>query len=100
MSDQIQQLFEERLARYQATIALEPTDRMMVAGTGSNNFAEIYAGYSRQEIMYDMTKWMAAESKFAEDFPQIDLLRAGDVQAAVQNYFCNPTIEFFHRKLH
>jgi uroporphyrinogen-III decarboxylase len=79
MSDEIEQLFEERLARYQATIALEPTDRMMVAGTGSNNLAEIYAGYSRQEIMYDINKWMAAESKFAEDFPQIDLLRAGRI---------------------
>jgi hypothetical protein len=77
MPDEIERLFEERLARYQAAIALEPTDRMLVAGTGSNNFAEIYAGYSRQEIMYDMNKWMAAESKFAEDFPQIDLLRAG-----------------------
>jgi hypothetical protein len=81
MSDAIQQLFEERLARYQATIALEPTDRMVVAGTGSNNFAEIYAGFSRQEIMYDINKWMAAESKFAEDFPQIDLLRAGRIWA-------------------
>ncbi len=79
MAAELEQLFEERLARYQATIALEPTDRMMVAGTGSNNFAEIYAGYSRQEIMYDINKWMAAESKFAEDFPQIDLLRAGRI---------------------
>ena len=79
MSERIQELFEERLARYQATIALEPTDRMIVAGTGSNNFAEIYAGYSRQEIMYDINKWTAAESKFAEDFPQIDLLRAGRI---------------------
>ena len=79
MSDGMEQLFEERLARYQATIALEPTDRMIVGGTGSNNFAEIYAGYSRQEIMYDINKWMAAESKFAEDFPQIDMLRAGRI---------------------
>ncbi len=68
MSDGMEKLFEERLARYQATIALEPTDRMLVAGTGSNNFAEIYAGFTRQEIMYDINKWMAAESKFAEEF--------------------------------
>jgi Uroporphyrinogen decarboxylase (URO-D) len=79
MAAEPEQLFEERLARYQATIALEPTDRMMVAGTGANNFAEIYAGYSRQEIMYDINKWMAAESKFAEDFSQIDILRAGRI---------------------
>jgi hypothetical protein len=52
------------LARYQATIALEPTDRMIVAGTDANYFAETYAGYSRQEIMYDINKWRAAESKF------------------------------------
>ena len=81
MPDGKEQLFEERLARYQATIALEPTDRMLVAGSGSNYFAEIYAGYSRQEIMYDMNKWMAAESRFAEDFPEIDLLRAGRIWA-------------------
>ncbi len=79
MSDDMKLLFDERLARYQATIALEPTDRMIVAGSGSNYFAEIYAGYSRQEIMYDVSKWIAAESKFVEDFPQIDLLRAGRI---------------------
>jgi hypothetical protein len=43
MSDEMERLFEERLARYQAAIALEPTDRMIVAGSGSNYFAEIYA---------------------------------------------------------
>jgi uroporphyrinogen-III decarboxylase len=83
MSEEIQQLFEERLARYQATIALEPTDRMVVAGTGSNYFAEVYAGHTRQEVMYDMNKWIEAESKFAEDFPQIDLLRAGRIWAPI-----------------
>ncbi len=81
MADDVRKLFDERLARYQATIALEPTDRMIVAGTGSNYFAEIYGGYSRQQIMYDMSKWTAAESKFVEDFPQIDLLRAGRIWA-------------------
>jgi len=83
MSEEIQQLFEERLARYQATIALEPTDRMMVAGTGSNYFGEVYAGYTRQEIMYDINKWIAAESKFVEDFPEIDLLRTGRIWAPI-----------------
>lgn len=78
---EMQQLFEERLARYQATIALEPTDRMVVAGTGSNYFAEVYAGYTHQEVMYDINKWLDAESKFAEAFPQIDLLRAGRIWA-------------------
>lgn len=46
----MQKLFDERLARYQATIALEPTDRMVVGGTGSNYFAETYAGYNLQGL--------------------------------------------------
>jgi hypothetical protein len=36
MSEAMPDLFNERLARYQAAIALEPTDRMVVGGTGSN----------------------------------------------------------------
>jgi len=75
MSEETQRLFEERLARYQATIALELTDRMVVAGAGSNSFAETYAGYTHQEIMYEDNKWIKAMSKFAEDFPEVDLLR-------------------------
>jgi hypothetical protein len=71
----MQRLFDERLARYQATIALEPTDRMIVGGSASNYFAEIYAGYSLQEIMYEGDKWIAAMSRFAEDFPQVDVLQ-------------------------
>jgi len=80
-NEEKRQLFEERLARYQATIALEPTDRMVVGGTGSNYFAEVYAGYSNQEVMYDINKWTDAECKFAEAFPQVDLLRAGRIWA-------------------
>lgn len=83
MSETTQQLFEERLARYQSTIALEPTDRTVIAGTGSNYLAEVYAGYTRQETMYDINKLIAAESKFAEDFPQIDLLRTGRIWAPI-----------------
>ena len=75
VSEEMQRLFEERLARYQATIALEPTDRMVVGGAGTNYFAEVYAGYSLQEIMYDGNKWMAAMSKFAADFPEVDVLQ-------------------------
>lgn len=80
-NQEMRQLFEERLGRYQATIALEPTDRMIVGGTGSNYFAEIAAGYNHQEVKYDINKWIDAESKFAELFPQIDLLRAGRIWA-------------------
>ncbi|MDP2931383.1 MAG: uroporphyrinogen decarboxylase family protein [Chloroflexota bacterium] len=76
MSQEMQRLFDERLARYQATIAREPTDRMVVAGTGSNYFTEAYAGYSFEEITYRDDKWLAAFTKFAEDFPEVELLRA------------------------
>lgn len=72
-----QKLYEERLARYQAAIALEPTDRMLIGGAGTNSFAWAYAGYSQQEIMYEDDKWIASMSKFAEDFPEIDVLRSG-----------------------
>lgn len=80
-SQEKQQLFEERVARYQATIALEPTDRMIVGGTGSNNFAEVYSGYTIQDIVYDMNKWTDSECKFVEAFPQIDMLRSGRIWA-------------------
>ena len=75
MSEEKKRLFNERLARYQATIALEPTDRMIVGGTGSNYFAEAFAGYNRQETIYDGIKWLDTMSRFAESFPEVDLLR-------------------------
>lgn len=75
MPEEMQKLFSERLARYQATIALEPTDRMVVGGAGTNYFAEIYAGYSLQEILYDGNKLIAAMSRFARDFPEVDILQ-------------------------
>jgi hypothetical protein len=37
-SEDTQELYEARLGRYQAAIALEPQDRMPIA-TGSNYFA-------------------------------------------------------------
>jgi len=75
LSEEKKRLFNERLARYQATIALEPTDRMIVGGTGTNYFAEAFAGYNHQETIYDGDKWIAAMSRFAEGFPEVDLLR-------------------------
>ncbi len=73
MSD-LKKLYETRLGRYQAAIALEPVDRVPLA-TGSNYFAEVYAGYTKQEVIYDPEKWLASEIKFCEDFPAIDVLR-------------------------
>jgi hypothetical protein len=79
MTEEKERLFEERLARYQATICLETTDRMPIGATGSNYFAEVYAGYSNQEIIYDSDKWIDAHIKFANDFPEVDVLRAGKI---------------------
>jgi hypothetical protein len=67
-------LFQRRLGRYQAAIALEPTDRIPIA-TGSNYFAEIYSGNTQQQTLYDPERWLAAEEIFIRDFPEIDVLR-------------------------
>jgi len=62
------------LGRYHAAIALEPHDRIPIA-TGSNYFAEIYSGNTKQETLYDPEKWLQAEIKFCQDFPEVDVLR-------------------------
>jgi hypothetical protein len=67
-------LFEERLGRYHAAIALEPHDRIPIA-TGSNYFAEVYSGNTKQETLYDPDKWLQAEIAFCKDFPEVDVLR-------------------------
>jgi uroporphyrinogen-III decarboxylase len=69
-----QNLFNERLGRYQAAIALEPTDRIPIA-PGTNYFAETYAGFTNQDIIYDSEKWLQAEIAFCKDFPGVDVLR-------------------------
>ena len=74
MSEDMKKLFDERLGRYQAAIALEPTDRVPIA-TGSNYFAEVYTGNTNQETIYDAEKWLQAELAFCRDFPEIDVLR-------------------------
>ncbi|MCL6478998.1 MAG: uroporphyrinogen decarboxylase [Peptococcaceae bacterium] len=80
MSEELQKLYEERLGRYQATIALEPADRMPIA-TGSNYFAEIYSGNTNQETVYDSEKWLKAEEAFIRDFPEVDVLRNNRIWA-------------------
>ena len=67
-------LFDERLGRYQAAIALEPTDRIPIA-PGTNNFAEVYSGCNKQDIIYNPEKWLEAEKAFIKDFPEVDVLR-------------------------
>ncbi|NMB40842.1 MAG: uroporphyrinogen decarboxylase [Firmicutes bacterium] len=85
-----QKLYEERLARYQAAISLEPVDRMPVGATAANYFAEVYAGYSNQEIVYDDEKWIDAQVQFYNDFPEVDVLRAGKIWAPLYDALgCN-----------
>lgn len=67
-------LYRQRLGRYQAAIALEKTDRMPIA-TGSNYFAEVYTGNTKQQTIYDPEKWLQAEAAFIRAFPEIDSLR-------------------------
>lgn len=74
------QLFEERLGRYQAAIALEPTDRIPIA-TGSNYFAEVYSGNNHQQTIYDPERWLQAEEAFMRDFPEVDVLRNNRIYA-------------------
>lgn len=80
MSLEMQKLYDERLGRYQATIALEPTDRIPIA-SGSCYLAEVYSGATNQEIIYDPDKWLQAEMAFITDFPEIDALRDNRVWA-------------------
>jgi uroporphyrinogen-III decarboxylase len=74
MTEETVKRFDERLGRYQAAIALEPTDRIPIA-TGSNYFAEVYSGNDHQETLYDSDKWLQAELTFCRDFPEVDVLR-------------------------
>ena len=74
MAEDKKKLFDERLGRYQAAIALEPTDRIPIA-TGSNYFAEVYSGNTNQETIYDPDKWLQAELTFCRAFPEVDVLR-------------------------
>jgi len=74
MNEDVKTLFDARLGRYQAAIALEPTDRMPIAA-GTNYFAEVYSGNNKQITIYDPERWLEAEAAFIRDFPEIDVLR-------------------------
>ena len=76
MSDAIRKKYEERLARYQAAIALEIPDRIPISA-GSNYFAEIHAGNNKQEFIYNSNQWVESDRKFINDFPEVDNLRSG-----------------------
>ncbi|PLX46032.1 MAG: uroporphyrinogen decarboxylase [Deltaproteobacteria bacterium] len=78
--EEIKNLFDRRLGRYQAAIALEPVDRMPIA-CGSNYFAEVYSGNDHQTTVYNQEKWLEAEKIFIRDFPEVDVLRDNRIYA-------------------
>jgi hypothetical protein len=98
MSDDVKQLYEERLGRYQAAIALEPVDRIPIA-TGSNTLAENYAGTSKQEVIYNPQKWLQGEMAFIRDFPEVDVLRNNRFWAPMYDALDIKTYKFPGRDL-
>ncbi len=78
--DDFKKLYEKRLGRYQAAIALEPVDRMPIAA-GSNYFAEVFSGNTKQTTVYHPEKWLAAEVAFINAFPEVDVLRNNRIYA-------------------
>ncbi len=78
MTTDVQQLFDERLGRYQATINLEPSDRIPIAPP-MNYLAEIYSGSNHQQNIYDPKKLLEAEIAFVKDFPETDALRSNRI---------------------
>ena len=70
MTEETKRLFEERLARHQAAIALEPLDRLPLIF--QTDYALAYAGYTRQETVYDFRKRTESLAKFVHDFPELD----------------------------
>jgi hypothetical protein len=84
MSERIRTLFDERLKRYQAVIALQMPDRIPISA-GSNYFAEVYAGFDNQQFTYDSNTWLEADKKFVKDFPEVDNLRSGRFWGPLQD---------------
>jgi hypothetical protein len=84
MSEKVEGMFEERLRRYQAAMALEMPDRIPISA-GSNYFSEVYAGHTKQQFIYDFKAWAEADGKFITDFPEVDNLRSGRFWAPIQD---------------
>jgi len=84
VSDEMKKLFDERLARYQAVINLEIPDRIPISA-GSNFFAEVYAGNTKQAFLYDSDQWIESDRKFVNDFPEVDNLRSGRLWAPLMD---------------
>ncbi len=72
MSEAMQRLFNERLARHQAAVALEPLDRVPLAMNA--DYPQVYSGRTEQELIYDLDKLSDALVKFVQDFSEFDAL--------------------------
>ena len=81
-SSEMQELYNQRLGRYQAAIAMEPTDRVPLA-FATNYFAEKASGYTYQQIMYDPQIWAQMEVDFAKKYPELDSIRTNQAWAHV-----------------
>jgi len=74
MSEEIKRLFNQRLGRYQAAIAMEPTDRVPTAFQ-TLYFAIKNSGYNYQQIMYDPEIWLKVKLDFSRKYPEVDIFR-------------------------
>jgi hypothetical protein len=63
-SKRTQQLYNERLKRFQDAAALKEPDRVPIIIPGTNTFANIDAGYTMAEVLYDHDKARDAIKKF------------------------------------
>ena len=82
MTEDMKTLFDQRLGRYQAAIALEPTDRVPIA-FNTTYFAEEISGHNLQQIMYDPEVWAAVEIGFCKKYPEVDTFRTNTLWAPV-----------------
>ena len=67
MSENIEQLFQERMARLNTTIALGEPDRVPIC-FGSETWIASYSGITIQEMVYDYQKLIGAAEKVIQDF--------------------------------
>ncbi len=74
----MQQIYDERLGRYQAAMNLETSDRIPIAPP-MNYLAEIYSGSNHQQNIYNPRNLIEAEIAFIRDFPETDVLRSNRI---------------------
>lgn len=67
MSSQMEKVYQEKLTRYTKALNNEKPD-MVPIRLQCSEFTAKYAGYSLQEIYYDIEKNIAAATKFVKDF--------------------------------